>query len=168
MSHGTRALFQTFIRSTLVLGRASKKKPRHSATPHLVPVEQTQAQKQYLSTISAASYSYTVIEGLLFDIYMGKPIAFVGHTVTCPKCKGIFPIVEGAPNMTFYGKGVALAGMQTACGATLISTQFTGTVEYGRGSVPAGAVKPGNQAAQTSLIAAILESATSSSTTSSY
>ncbi len=101
------------------------------------------------------SHGGTVIEGSLFDIYMGKPIAFVGHKVICPKCKGIFPIVEGAPNMTFYGKGVALAGMQTACGATLISTQFTGTVEYSRGSAPAaGAVKPGNQAAQTSLTAA--------------
>ena len=83
------------------------------------------------------SHGGKVIEGSLFDICMGKPIAFVGHKVTCPKCKGIFPIAEGAPNTTFYGKGVALAGMKTACGATLIATQFTDTVEYSRGSVPA-------------------------------
>jgi uncharacterized Zn-binding protein involved in type VI secretion len=83
------------------------------------------------------SHGGRVIEGSLFDICMGKPIAFVGHKVTCPKCKGIFPIAEGAPNTTFYGKGVALAGMKTACGATLIATQFTDTVEYSRGSVPA-------------------------------
>lgn len=83
------------------------------------------------------SHGGKVIEGSLFDICMGKPIAFVGHKVTCPKCKGIFPIAEGAPNTTFYGKGVALAGMKTACGATLIATQFTDTVEYSRGSAPA-------------------------------
>lgn len=29
----------------------------------------------------------------------------------------------------FYGKGVALAGMKTSCGATLIATQFVSTVE---------------------------------------
>ena len=33
--------------------------------------------------------------------------------------------------MTFYGKGVALAGMKTACGARLIATQFTDIVEIG-------------------------------------
>lgn len=77
------------------------------------------------------SHGGTVIEGSIFDICHGKPISFVGHKVTCPKCKGIFPIVEGAPTTTFYGKGVALAGMKTACGAILIATQFLDTVEYG-------------------------------------
>jgi uncharacterized Zn-binding protein involved in type VI secretion len=75
-----------------------------------------------------------VLEGSLSDICMGKPIAFMGHKVSCPNCKGIFPIAEGAPNTTFYGRGVALAGMKTACGATLIATQFTDTVEYGGGA----------------------------------
>ncbi|WP_229425233.1 MULTISPECIES: PAAR domain-containing protein [unclassified Massilia] len=68
---------------------------------------------------------------------MGKPIAFVGHKVLCPKCKGVFPIVEGAPTTTFYGKGVALAGMKTACGASLIATQFTDIVECGGGDASA-------------------------------
>lgn len=79
------------------------------------------------------SHGGTVIEGSILDICMGKPIAFVGHKVVCPKCKGIFPIVEGAPTTTFYGKGVALAGMKTACGASLIASQFTDIVEYGGG-----------------------------------
>jgi len=79
------------------------------------------------------SHGGTVLEGSLYDICMGKPIAFVGHKVLCPKCKGIFPIAQGAPFTTFYGKGVALAGMKTACGATLIASQFTDTVEYGGG-----------------------------------
>ncbi len=67
----------------------------------------------------------------MVDICMGKPIAFIGHKVQCPLCKGAFPIIEGAPVTSFYGKGVALAGMKTACGATLIATQFTDTVELG-------------------------------------
>jgi uncharacterized Zn-binding protein involved in type VI secretion len=79
------------------------------------------------------SHGGTVIEGSLFDICMGKPIAFMGHKVSCPKCKGVFPIAEGAPNTALYCRGIALAGMKTACGATLIATQFTDTVEYGRG-----------------------------------
>jgi uncharacterized Zn-binding protein involved in type VI secretion len=83
------------------------------------------------------SHGGTVLESSPYDICMGKPIAFVGHKVLCPKCKGIFPIAQGAPNTTFYGKGVALAGMKTACGATLIASQFTDTVEYGGGGASA-------------------------------
>lgn len=71
------------------------------------------------------SHGGKVIEGSPFDICMGKPIAYTGHKVQYPKCKGVFPIIEGAPTTTFYGKGVALAGMKTACGAVLIASQFT-------------------------------------------
>lgn len=69
-----------------------------------------------------------VLEGSMSDICMGKPISYIGHKVSCPQCKGTYPIVEGAPTTTLYGKGVALAGMKTACGAALIPTQFTDTV----------------------------------------
>jgi len=79
------------------------------------------------------SHGGIVLEGSQFDICMGKPIAYIGHKVLCPKCKGTFPIVEGAITTTFYGKGVALAGMKTACGAVLIASQFTDIVEYGGG-----------------------------------
>lgn len=80
------------------------------------------------------SHGGTVIEGSQFDICMGKPIAFIGHKTTCPKCKGTYPIVEGAGTTSFYGKGVALEGMKTACGAALIAGQFTDTVECGSGN----------------------------------
>ena len=79
------------------------------------------------------SHGGRVIGGSLVDLFDGKPVAFVGHKVSCPKCKGIYEIIEGAPTMTFYGKGVALEGMKTSCGATLIATQFTSTVEYASG-----------------------------------
>lgn len=77
------------------------------------------------------SHNGTVLEGSQTDICMGKPIAYIGHKVHCPKCKGDFPIIEGVPTTTFFGKGVALAGMKTSCGAVLIASQFTDTVEWG-------------------------------------
>lgn len=80
------------------------------------------------------SHGGTVLEGSMTDICMGQPIAHIGHKVQCPLCKGAFPIIEGVLTTTFYGKGVALAGMKTACGATLVATQFTDTVEYSTGA----------------------------------
>ncbi|KAB8052613.1 PAAR domain-containing protein [Janthinobacterium rivuli] len=80
------------------------------------------------------SHHGIVLEGSLMDICMGQPIAFIGHKVHCPKCKGDFPIVEGVMTTTFYGKGVAVAGMKTSCGAILIATQFTDTVEWSVGA----------------------------------
>lgn len=80
------------------------------------------------------SHGGVVLEGSITDICMGQPIAFVGHKVQCPQCKGVFPIAEGVLTTTFYGKGVAVAGMKTACGATLIATQFTDTVEWSSGA----------------------------------
>jgi uncharacterized Zn-binding protein involved in type VI secretion len=82
------------------------------------------------------SHGGTILEGSPADICMGKPIAYIGHKVQCPKCKGAFPIIEGALTTTFYGKGVALAGMKTACGAVLIASQFTDIVEYGGARPP--------------------------------
>lgn len=79
------------------------------------------------------SHGGKVIEGSMADICHGKPIAYMGHQTFCPRCKGNFSIVDGAPTTTFYGKGVALAGMKTACGAVLIATQLTDTVDYAAG-----------------------------------
>lgn len=91
------------------------------------------------------SHGGVVLEGSLADICMGQPIAYMGHKVQCPKCKGAFPIIEGVLTTTFYGRGVALAGMKTACGAVLIATQFTDTVEWSTGA--AGSPHAGTAAA---------------------
>ena len=85
------------------------------------------------------SHGGVVLEGSLTDICMGKPIAYIGHKVQCPQCKGTFPIIEGVLTTTFYGKGVALAGMKTACGAVLVATQFTDIVEQGSGAAAGAA-----------------------------
>ena len=58
----------------------------------------------------------------------GKPIAGVGHKVSCPLCKGIFPIAEGSATYAVEGIAVALDGMKTACGASLIASGPKGVV----------------------------------------
>jgi uncharacterized Zn-binding protein involved in type VI secretion len=80
------------------------------------------------------SHGGKVLEGSVTDICHGKPIAYMGHKVMCPKCKGSYPIIEGVQTTTLYGRGVAVAGMKTACGATLIATQFTDTVDWSSGA----------------------------------
>ncbi|WP_339429949.1 PAAR domain-containing protein [Pseudomonas taetrolens] len=58
----------------------------------------------------------------------GKPIAGVGHKVSCPLCKGVFPIAEGSNTYTVSDIPVALDGMKTACGAVLIASAPKGAV----------------------------------------
>lgn len=53
----------------------------------------------------------------------GRPVATEEDSVSCPKCKGVFQIVSGSSLMTFQGKKIALEGMKTTCGATLIASQ---------------------------------------------
>ncbi|TDB48184.1 PAAR domain-containing protein [Photorhabdus khanii] len=58
----------------------------------------------------------------------GIPIAGKDDWVECPQCKGVFPIVQGADSLKYKGKSIALEGMQTACGATLIASQHEFTL----------------------------------------
>lgn len=81
----------------------------------------------------STSHGGKVLEGSQTDICHGKPIAFIGHKVSCPKCSGSHTIVEGVQTTTIFGKGVAVAGMKTSCGATLIASQFTDIVAPGGG-----------------------------------
>ncbi|WP_179404096.1 PAAR domain-containing protein [Burkholderia guangdongensis] len=66
----------------------------------------------------------TVLSSGAITVIDGRPIAFVGTMVTCPKCRGIFPIVTSKnPGMNFDGRHAAFEGDRTACGATLIASQ---------------------------------------------
>ena len=80
------------------------------------------------------SHGGYVLEGSQSDICLGKPIAFAGHKVYCPKCKGSFPVVADKTLTSFYGKDVALEGMKASCGVVLIPTQFTDAVQCGGGT----------------------------------
>ena len=101
----------------------------------------------------STSHNGKVLEGSLTDICMGKPIAYIGHKVSCPQCKGTYPIIEGVLTTTFYGKGVAIAGMKTSCGAVLIPSQFSDVVEIGSGRSSSSASARGEGGAPASASA---------------
>jgi len=90
------------------------------------------------------SHGGTVITCSQFSFTAGKGWARVGDMVSCPRCKGVFPIVEGDAGFRDRGHAVAYHGCKTACGATLISSQtlsFTAPVNgaasgTGGGSAP--------------------------------
>jgi uncharacterized Zn-binding protein involved in type VI secretion len=87
----------------------------------------------------------TVIEGDTTSTVAGKPIARVGDKVSCPKCKGTFPIIEGVADTFYSSKPVAIHGHKTACGATLIGSQTLLTVSTdpsGATSAPEPAAPP--------------------------
>jgi len=65
----------------------------------------------------------TVLEGVSSYDIDGRAAAGLGHMVDCPKCKGVFPIVEGVGSFAIDDGYVAIEGMRTACGATLIASQ---------------------------------------------
>ena len=53
----------------------------------------------------------------------GRPIARIGDLVSCPKCEGVFSIVEGQTTYCDDSVPVTLHGHKTACGAILISSE---------------------------------------------
>lgn len=69
-----------------------------------------------------------VIEHIPYTNLNGKPMAGKGNMVLCPKCKGAFPIIEGSDTYRVNGVAVALDGMKTACGASLIASASHGSV----------------------------------------
>lgn len=79
------------------------------------------------------SHGGRVLEGSATASANGRAIALKGHMTFCPLCKGEFPITEGLGFHTFFGKGTALDGMKTGCGATLIATTTKGFMEVDDG-----------------------------------
>ncbi len=83
----------------------------------------TMAGKAVIRLNDTTDHGGKVITAIDNYVYQGIPIAAKGDLVTCPKCKGIFPIVEGSDDLKHQGKPIALDGMHTACGAKLIASQ---------------------------------------------
>ena len=80
--------------------------------------------------------------------------------VSCPLCKGIFPISQGDASLIDDGKPVAYHGCKVACGATLISSQMFTTTVPSNGAAPGagdgadeGAIEQGYGAIGAGLIA---------------
>lgn len=77
----------------------------------------------------STTHGGTVIEAFSQTDLNGKPMAGVGHKVVCPLCKGTYPIAEGSVLLDVGGIPVALHGMKTACGASLIASNPMGEAE---------------------------------------
>lgn len=76
----------------------------------------------------SSDHGGTVIDAIAHTNLNGKPTAGKGSMVFCPLCKGEFPIIEGSDTYRVNGVPVALDGMKTACGASLIASASHGSV----------------------------------------
>ncbi|MCW2474219.1 MULTISPECIES: PAAR domain-containing protein [unclassified Symbiopectobacterium] len=59
----------------------------------------------------------------------GIAVACVGDLVECPLCKGGYPISEAPHLVKYKGKKLAVAGMQSTCGAVLIASQGSAKIK---------------------------------------
>lgn len=76
----------------------------------------------------ATSHGGKVLSCNASHMVHGKPLALIGDMVSCPRCGGVYPIVDVKEiGMTFSGRAVATEGDKTACGATLIASQSVAT-----------------------------------------
>ncbi|KMN13033.1 PAAR domain-containing protein [Pseudomonas weihenstephanensis] len=76
----------------------------------------------------STTHGGVVLEAFSRTDLNGKPIAGAGHNVSCPLCKGVFPIADGSATYSVDGIGVELDGMKTACGTALIANGRKGAV----------------------------------------
>ncbi|MBV7503436.1 PAAR domain-containing protein [Achromobacter sp. ACM05] len=81
------------------------------------------------------SHGGTVTQGFPQYTIEGRAAAGMGHLVACPQCKGTYPIVEGVSSFIVDDGLVAIEGMKTACGATLIASQDIAVLDPGPGDI---------------------------------
>ena len=81
----------------------------------------------------STTHGGTVLQGVDHYSIDGRLAAGLGHLVSCPKCEGTFPIVQGVAAFTVDGIALAVDGMRTSCGATLIASQGIAFLEPGPG-----------------------------------
>ncbi|MFD4836771.1 PAAR domain-containing protein [Achromobacter sp. NPDC058515] len=92
----------------------------------------------------STSHGGTVLQGVSLYTIDGRIASGLGHLVSCPKCEGTFPIMQGVASFTVDGIPLAVEGMQTSCGATLIASQRIAVLDPGPGGVTwAGSVTEG-------------------------
>lgn len=73
----------------------------------------------------------------------GKAWARMGDKVSCPRCKGVYPIMQGDPSLIEDGQPVAYHGCKVGCGATLLAGQQVVTT-----TEPSGGAAPGAASSQ--------------------
>ena len=78
------------------------------------------------------SHGGKVLEGNPTAKIDTRPIAGVGHMVSCPRCKGDFAILPDLLGRIYPHvidkRDTAVEGMRTACGAVLIASQSNSTI----------------------------------------
>ncbi|WP_454689799.1 PAAR domain-containing protein [Achromobacter aloeverae] len=82
------------------------------------------------------SHGGTVISCAPTTGTLGKGWARVGDMVACPRCKGVFPIIQGNASLIESGRAVTYHGCKVACGALLIASQMHTTAEPSSGVAP--------------------------------
>ena len=82
--------------------------------------------RSFIVVGDSTSHGGTVVGGSATSDTGGKRIARVGDPVTCPRKGhgGTTTIASGDPTVIIDGSPAARHGDVTACGATLISSQF--------------------------------------------
>lgn len=102
------------------------------------------ATRSIICVGDTTSHGGKVLEGNSTATLDGKPISGVGHLVSCPQCKGNFPILPDLLGRRYQHiidkRDTAVEGMRTACGATLIASQSNSTIsDEGEGHASTGA-----------------------------
>lgn len=113
----------------------------------------------------STSHGGTVIEASGMSGSGNMGISRVGDKVTCPiPGHGTNPIVSGDPTFIVDGQPVAREGDQTACGATLMPSQFVTTASNESAQAvaarPAGRAFNASAAGASAVIPAVLAAAT--------
>ncbi|MDR2924939.1 MAG: PAAR domain-containing protein, partial [Azoarcus sp.] len=86
------------------------------------------ADRPFIVLGDRTTHGGTVISADLTCCINDRPMARVGDRVVCPKCKGVFAINSGAPDMVDgNGRGYARHMDTTDCGARLIAGQIMTT-----------------------------------------
>lgn len=113
--------------------------------------------KPFIVVGDKTSHGGVVIEGSPTNDINGKGIARVGDKVTCPRkgCHSPTTIaVSGDVTIIVDGRPVALHGDKTACGATLISSQFSTNSDPNGGSDSASNANGASSSAAAAITAA--------------
>jgi len=92
------------------------------------------------------SHGGTVISASPQSSIDGKPIARVGDMVSCPRCRGVYPISQGDPSAMVDGAAAAYHGCKVACGASLIAGQQNTVTDPSAGAAQGAAADSDSQA----------------------
>ncbi|ACQ96902.1 hypothetical protein M218_12200 [Burkholderia pseudomallei MSHR338] len=116
------------------------------------------AKRAIICVGDTTTHGGKVLEGAPTFTLNGRNVAGVGHQVLCPRCKGIFPILPDLLGRryphTIGERDTAVEGMRTACGAELIASQGTGTIDdVGAGERGDGGSPGGSAAAAATAVA---------------